>query len=353
MRGCVGAFHKTEQRTNRPTDQQFKSFWSLCTLWFKKGVGMGLKRLILVITFLVLAFFLFYIPLKEYTFEDFYFDTFVSGRIYSRNPILAKKAIKKLQDEFKRIDSLKIRGIKNGETDTTLIHLINKSLYFSRKTNGYFDPTIDPILQKWNYFKEPTLPSKEEIASLLPLVNYKKVNINSDTLSMPEKFSLNLGGSAKGYALNRAKSILKKHGIHSALIDAGGDILLLGKKKGKNDWSIGIRNPRDENGLIGALKVNDCFVFTSGDYERFFMIEGKRYHHIVNPFTGYPSRETISATVITNDGIEGDCTATALVAMGIEEAKKYIKDNNIEAILIDSSENIYKFIENGKINIYE
>lgn len=317
------------------------------------GGVMGFKRLTLIIAFLVLAFLLFYIPLKEYTFEDFYFDTYVSGRIYSRNPVLAKKAIKKVQDEFKRIDSLKIRGIKNGETDTTLIHLIEKTLYFSNKTNGYFDPTVDPILEKWNYFKEPTLPSKEEIASLLPFVDYKKVKINSDTLSMPEKFSLNLGGSAKGYVLDRAKSILKEYGIQSALIDAGGDILLLGKKKGKENWTVGIRNPRDENGIIGTLKINDCLVFTSGDYERYFMIDGKRYHHIVNPFTGYPSSETISATIIINDGIRGDCIATALVAMGIKEAIEYVKDNGMKAILIDTSGNIYKFVEDSTVNIYE
>jgi thiamine biosynthesis lipoprotein len=311
------------------------------------------KRLILIITFPVLALFLFYLPLKEYSFEDFYFDTYVSGRVYSRNPILAKKAIKKVQNEFKRIDSLKIRDIRNGETDTTLIRLTEKTLYFSNKTNGKFDPTIDPVLQKWNYFKEPILPSKKEIASLLSFVDYKKVNIKSDTISMPEKFSLNLGGSAKGYALDRAKSILKEYGIRSALIDAGGDILLLGKKKGNKDWSIGIRNPRDENGIIGTLKLSDCFVFTSGDYERYFIIYGKRYHHIVNPLTGYPARGTISATVITKDGIEGDCIATALIVMRIEEAKKYIKDNNMKAILIDSSENIYKFIDDSIVNIYE
>jgi thiamine biosynthesis lipoprotein len=314
---------------------------------------MRFKRLILVIAFLVLAFLLFYIPLKEYSFEDFYFDTFVSGRIYSRNPIQAKKAIKNIQAEFERIDSLKIRDIKNGEMDTTLIYLIEKSLYFSSKTNGYFDPTIDPILQKWNYFKEPILPSKQEIASLLPFVNYKKVKINTGILSIPEKFSINVGGSAKGYALDRAKSILKEYGIKSALIDAGGDILLLGKKKGKNDWSVGIRNPRDENGLIGALKVNDCFVFTSGNYERYFMIGEKRYHHIVNPFTGYPSSETISATIITKDGVEGDCIATALVAMGIKEAIKYAKDNNMKAILVDTSGIIYKFIDDNTVDIYE
>ncbi len=301
----------------------------------------------------MIALFLFFVKTKEFKFEDFYFDTYISGKIYARNPILAKNTIKRIKDEFETIDSLKVQGIKKGIIDTISIKIIERSLYFSQKTDGYFDMTIDPVLQKWNYFKEPTLPSQSEIRLLLPLVDYKKVKIKSDTLIIPEGFSLNLGGSAKGYALNRAKSILKEYGINSALIDAGGDILLLGKKKGKKDWSIGIRNPREENGIIGTLKVSDCFVFTSGDYERYFIINGKRYHHIVNPFTGYPARGTISATVIVKEGIEGDCIATALIVMRLEEAKKYIKDNNIEAILIDSSENIHKFIENTKINIYE
>ncbi|MEJ2305991.1 MAG: FAD:protein FMN transferase, partial [candidate division WOR-3 bacterium] len=226
-------------------------------------------------------------------------------------------------------------------------------LYFSKKTKGYFDITIDPILKKWNYFKEPTLPSQNEIKQLLPLVNYKKVKMKADTLLIPDSFSINLGGSAKGYALSRAKNILKKHSIRSALIEAGGDILLVGKKKGKNNWVIGIRNPRQENGILGTLSVHDCFVFTSGDYERYFIIDGTRYHHIVNPFTGFPAKEIASVTVIVKDGIEGDCITTALVAMGIEKAKNYISNNNLEAIVVDTSENIHKFTDKEKLIIYE
>ena len=314
---------------------------------------MGLKRLIFVCAFLVIAFFLFFLNTKEFTFEDFYFDTYVSGKIYARNPSCAKNVIKRIKDEFNKIDSLKVQGIKKGIIDTTSIKIIEKSLYFSKKTDGYFDLTIDPVLKKWNYFKEPTLPSQSEIELLLPLVDYSKIKIKKDSLIIPEDFSLNLGGSAKGYALNRAKSILKEYNISSALIDAGGDVLLIGKKKGNENWVIGIRNPRDGNGIIGVLYVNDCFVFTSGDYERYFEVEGKRYHHIVDPFTGYPSREIASATVIVKDGIEGDCISTALVAMEMEKAVKYINDNVLEAILIDTSENIHKFIDNNKLNIYE
>lgn len=261
--------------------------------------------------------------------------------------------INKIKNEFKRIDTLNILGIKKGKIDTTHITITKKSLCLSEKTAGYFDLSIDPVLKKWNYFKKPTLPSEKEIKLLLSLVDYKKIEIRKDTLIIPENFSLNLGGTAKGYALNRAKSILKRNKIHSALIEAGGDILLLGKKKGTDKWIIGIRNPRDANGIIGTLKVDDCFVFTSGDYERFFTIDGKRYHHIVDPFTGYPSREIASATVIVNDGIEGDCITTALVAMGLEKAEEYIKDNSLEAMLVDTSGNIYKFIYNNDINIYE
>lgn len=314
---------------------------------------MGFKRIILIVVFLAIASLFLLLPEKEYTFQDFYFDTYVTGKIYSRNPLPAKKAINEIKSEFKRIDSLKVQGLKTGIVDTTTAKIIEKSLYFSEKTKGYFDITIDPILKKWNYFKEPTLPSQNEIKQLLPLVNYKKVKMKADTLLIPDSFSINLGGSAKGYALSRAKNILKKHSIRSALIEAGGDILLVGKKKGKNNWVIGIRNPRQENGILGTLSVHDCFVFTSGDYERYFIIDGTRYHHIVNPFTGFPAKEIASVTVIVKDGIEGDCITTALVAMGIEKAKNYISNNNLEAIVVDTSENIHKFTDKEKLNIYE
>lgn len=315
--------------------------------------AINLKRPILFVAFLVIALSLFFLKHKEFTFEDFYFDTYVRGKIYSRNPILAKKVIKKIKSEFERIDTLNVQGIKKGYIDTTYITIIRKSLYYSEKTNGYFDLSIDPILKKWNYFKKPTLPTKKEIESLLPLVDYKKIKIRKDTLIIPENFSLNLGGAAKGYALNRARSILKECGIHSALIDAGGDVLLVGKKKRKDDWLIGIRNPRGRNEIIGTLLVNDCFVFTSGDYERYFEIDGTRYHHIVDPFTGYSARGIASATVIVKDGIQGDCITTALVAMGPQKAKQYIKNNNLEAVLVDTSKNIYKFIFDNKLSIYE
>jgi len=314
---------------------------------------MGFKRIILIVVFLAIASLFLLLPEKEYTFQDFYFDTYVTGKIYSRNPLPAKKAINEIKSEFKRIDSLKVQGLKTGIVDTTTAKIIEKSLYFSEKTKGYFDITIDPILKKWNYFKEPTLPSQNEIKQLLPLVNYKKVKMKADTLLIPDSFSINLGGSAKGYALSRAKNILKKHSIRSALIEAGGDILLVGKKKGKNNWVIGIRNPRQENGILGTLSVHDCFVFTSGDYERYFIIDGTRYHHIVNPFTGFPAKEIASVTVIVKDGIEGDCITTALVTMGIKKAKNYITNNNVEAMVVDTSENVYKFIDKGKLNIYE
>ena len=149
---------------------------------------MGFKRLILITAFLVIALSLFFLKTKEFTFEDFYFDTYVSGKIYARNPMCAKNAIKKIKCEFERIDSLKVQGIKKGIIDTTSITIIKKSLYFSQKTDGYFDLTIDPVLQKWNYFKTVTPPSQSEIKLLLPLVDYKKVKIKSDTQLFPKTF---------------------------------------------------------------------------------------------------------------------------------------------------------------------
>ncbi|MEO0293852.1 MAG: FAD:protein FMN transferase [candidate division WOR-3 bacterium] len=292
-----------------------------------------------------LLFILFFITLKEFTFEGFYFDTYVSGKIYVKNPIIAKNFIKDIKREFERINSLEIMGIKNGVVDTTIVTILKEALFVSKNTNGYFDPSVDPILKKWNYFKEPRIPYKEEIKALLSFVDYKKIKFKKDTLFMPEEFSINIGGAAKGYALNRAKSLFNKYGISSGLVNAGGDILVVGKKRGKKDWRIGIRHPRDYNGIIGVLKVSDCFVFTSGDYERYFMKEGKRYHHIVNPYSGYPSLGIIGATVIAKEGIKGDCIATALMAMEIEKAIEFVKKNKIEAILVDTAMNIHKFID--------
>lgn len=305
----------------------------------------SLKWIFIIIVIALLSLFLIFIPLKKFTYQGFYFDTYVRIKIYERNPIKARKAIERIKEEFERIDKIQVNGIQEGRLDTTLIHIIESSIEISKITDGAFDPTVDPILKEWNYFKRPTLPDKVTIDSLLSFVDYSKAVLISDSLFLPTGGSITLGGIAKGYALNRANRILRGIGISSALIEAGGDIVLIGGKRGKENWVIGVRHPRKSNGIVGVCKLSNRFIATSGDYERYFFLDSIRYHHIINPTTGYPAMEIQSVTVIGRDGLIVDALSTAIFAMGMNRAICFIKEKNIEAIIVDSSGNIHNFTE--------
>lgn len=305
----------------------------------------SLKWIFIIIVIALLSLFLIFIPLKKFTYQGFYFDTYVRIKIYERNPIKARKAIERIKEEFERIDKIQVNGIQEGRLDTTLIHIIESSIEISKITDGAFDPTVDPILKEWNYFKRPTLPDKETIDSILSFVDYSKAVFISDSLFLPTGGSITLGGIAKGYALNRANRILRGIDISSALIEAGGDIVLIGEKRGKENWVIGVRHPRKSNGVVGVCKLSNRFIATSGDYERYFFLDSIRYHHIINPTTGYPAMEIQSVTVIGRDGLIVDALSTAIFAMGMNRATRFIKEKNIEAIIVDSSGNIHNFTE--------
>ncbi|MCK4421676.1 FAD:protein FMN transferase [candidate division WOR-3 bacterium] len=303
-------------------------------------IGLAIVSLSLIFIF---------ITTKKYIYQGFFFDTYLTVKIYARNPFKARETIQRLKREFERIDNLPVNGIKSGRLDTTLIHIITKGMEISRMTDGSFDPTVDPILKKWNYFKEPVIPKKESIDSLLMFVDYRKVIIKGDSLYLPKGMSLCIGGIAKGYILNRAKNILEEMGISSGLIEAGGDIVLIGKKKGKEEWQIGVRHPRMGDRIIGTCKLSNCFIATSGDYERYFFYDKIRYHHIVNPSNGFPAREIQSVTVIGDNGEFVDGYSTALFAMELNEAIDFIRKNQLDAIIVDSSGIIHNFTKTFKL----
>ncbi len=301
------------------------------------------KWIIIVIVIVLIALFLIFTPYKKYTYDGFFFDTYVRIKIYERNPIKARKVIQLIIGEFERIDKIPVNNIKGENIDTTQMHIIKASLEISKKTDGAFDPTVDVVLKKWSYFKEPRKPEQRVLDSLLLLVNYKKVLIKHNSLLLAPGMSLTLGGSAKGYALDRAKAIMEKSKISSGLVEAGGDILLVGKKRNKEDWTIGVRDPRKKNGIIGVCKLSNCYIATSGDYERYFFLDGIRYHHIINPKTGYPAREMQSVTVIGKDGLVVDALSTAIFAMGMKRAGDFINKFDIEAVIVDSLGKIHNF----------
>jgi thiamine biosynthesis lipoprotein len=191
--------------------------------------------------------------------------------------------------------------------------------FSSRKTDGAFDITVAPLVELWGFFTdEPRLPSPEEVRENLALVGYERVALEDGKLvKLVHGTRIDLGGIAKGYAVGEGIAALETRGITSALIDAGGDIYALGRR-GDDLWKVGIRSPRGEE-LLGYIEVEDLAVMGSGDYERFFMKDGVRYHHILDPSTGYPAMQVTGVTVVYPDPMMADAWATALFVAGPEK----------------------------------
>jgi thiamine biosynthesis lipoprotein len=203
-------------------------------------------------------------------------------------------------------------------TDPEIIGLIQIALEVSKESGGAFDITVYPLVDLWGFFRgAPAVPAQSDIAASLKKVGWWKLRIENGTLTKRDKsVEVDLGGIAKGYAVGEALKVLKDAGITSALIDAGGDIYAVGQLHGK-PWKVGIRNPRGE-GVMGVVDVSDLTVVTSGDYERYFEKDGVRYHHILNPETGYPANGLVSVTVICSDAVRADGLSTALFVMGAQ-----------------------------------
>lgn len=218
------------------------------------------------------------------------------------------------------------------------LRLIGRSLEIGRLTEGAFDVTFAGVGKLWNFkATPPKVPSEAEIKAALLKVDYRKVQIDlkAGTATLPAKMRIGLGGIAKGYGVDRAMRVLMKHGVRHAVVNAGGDLKALGKKRGQA-WEIAIKHPRDRKRVVALLPVSNVCVVTSGDYERFYEHEGKRYHHILDPRTGYPSTGCMSATVTAPDAAFADALATAMCVLGPKKGLEILDSlPRVEGILID------------------
>lgn len=259
-------------------------------------------------------------------------------------------------DEIKRIEVLMdihknnseiSRLNKEGRLDTAssdLIYVINRSIHYSRISAGAFDITIHPILELWrNKINSGSYPADQEINDTLTLVNYRNITVENDTVGFElEGMSIDLGGVAKGYAVDRAVEVLRKQGFDSGFVDAGGDGMFFGTKPDGLPWIVGLRNPDNKTESIIVLKISDMAVATSGNYERYFN-ESARLSHISDPRTGYSSQNLISATVIAASAMEADALATAVFVLGPEKGMELIEEiEDTEALLITPERQILK-----------
>lgn len=220
-------------------------------------------------------------------------------------------------------------------TDTEILALMDRAMAIHAASDGAFDITVYPLIELWGFFrKSPALPAQREIDALLAHVGVSHLRREEGRISKGNRATqIDLGGIAKGYAIQAGIEALRAAGVTSALVDAGGDLYALGTLNG-TPWRIGIRNPRGE-GIVGDVEVADMAVVTSGDYERYFLQDGRRYHHLLNPRTGYPARGLSSVTVMSKDPVKADAFATAVFILGKEKGLALVNATpDLEAFFI-------------------
>jgi thiamine biosynthesis lipoprotein len=209
------------------------------------------------------------------------------------------------------------RELSREEMGEEMWALLHQCRGFFEATGGAFDVSVGPLIQLWRIGTDQArLPTSDEIENAKKRTGLGKVVWGKNRIRLPEGMELQLGGILKGYALDRAAAVLREQGIGAALLNAGGDVYALGERAPSQGWHVGIRHPRHPDQYFGRLEVSNAAVATSGDYFQYFEIEEKRYHHILDPRTGFPSEACVSATIIADHALQADAWATAAVVLG-------------------------------------
>lgn len=237
-------------------------------------------------------------------------------------------------------------GIKPVKVSSELFQLISRCLKISELSNGYFDISFASIDKVWDFDKGYTaLPSQELIEASVAKINYKDIVLNKEesTVFLKTKgMKIGFGAIGKGYAANRAKRIMLNYDIISGVVNAGGDLLSWGHKANGDVWSVGILDPFKKDEIKLWLNITDMAVVTSGDYEKFVMIDGKRYGHIINPKTGWPTEGIRSVSIICPDAELADALATTVFCIGRKSGIALINElDGIECLVIDDTNQIY------------
>lgn len=283
-------------------------------------------------------------------------NTVMTVTVYGKNP---QKALDAAKNEIRRIEFLLSSHIEDTEiwkvnqgaakspvkvSDETA-DVITSALEVCRKTDGAFDITIKPLADLWNITAEnPVVPSEEAINAARALVDYRGVEVKDGYVTFDrEGMSIDLGGAAKGYCADKVVQVLKKHGIKNAILDLGGNVYAMGKSESNRAWNIGLQDPSGERGShFKTVQLSDATCVTSGSYERYFEQDGKVYHHIIDPKTGYPSeRDLISVSVVGNSSFEADMLSTAIFVMGYEGFEKIKSGFNYDKYIIVNKSNTH------------
>lgn len=270
----------------------------------------------------------------------------INEAIERLNNIDDKMSAFKEESDISKINSKAGFALEAVSKDTYFV--VKKAVEYSKILEGTFDPTIRPLVKLWNIGTDKEIiPGKDKIEEVTKLVNYNDVILNESNQAIMlenKNQALDVGGIAKGFAADEVRDIFYKNNIRSALIDLGGNIFVLGNKEDGTSWRIGIQNPFEPRGeFVGILSATNKSVVTSGNYERYFMKDGQRFHHIIDPKTGYPSQsKIISATIISDNSIDGDGLSTGVYILGVDKSLEIIEAiEGIDAIFITEDKKVY------------
>ena len=278
--------------------------------------------------------------------------TRISVELFHPDPVIVEQGIEAVMREMHRIDETMSPYLESSElarinreahlqavkVSAELFELIDRSIAFSELTHGAFDITFASVGFLYDY-RRGKRPDQAQLQTATGLINYQNLVMNAEAHTVGftrPGVRIDLGGIAKGYAVDRCIQLLQTLGIRNALVTAGGDSRMIGDRWGR-PWTIGVRDPRRTDGVVALLPLEDVAVSTSGDYERYFDDEGVRYHHIIDPQSGDSARELQSVTIIGPDATTTDALSTSVFVLGRERGLELVNElQDIDAILVDS-----------------
>ena len=284
------------------------------------------------------------------------FETVVSVKIHNTQPEPEKFA-EMAFGSFVLVDSLmssykdfsEISRISNNPKEWVncsreTFEVLQRAKHWARKTNGAYDPTIGSLTSVWNFQGRKSIPEESEINASVALVDFERLELKSQKARVNiDGMLMDLGGAAKGYAVDHAISKLRAAGIENGLIEAGGDIRYWGKKPDGTSWRIAVQHPRKQGSFVEVDDVGLEAIATSGDYQQYFLINDRRYHHILDPRTGWPSTPTISATVWAPNTMDADILATAVFVLGEEKGIQLVESlPDAEALVFTETRQDYR-----------
>jgi thiamine biosynthesis lipoprotein len=292
-----------------------------------------------------------------YEREEAIMGTRIAVQLWSEDPRQAVDAIDAVMAEMHRTDELmstykpasQLSQVnahayeRPVQVDADIIDVMQKSIEYSRLSEGVFDVTYASVGYLYDY-RAHQHPTEAQIAAALPGVDYRQVLIDPQARTirfMKPGMRIDLGGIAKGWAVDRGIEILRRAGIQHAMVNAGGDTALLGDRLGK-PWVVGIRDPRKAGAVVARIPLQDEAISTSGDYERYFEENGQRYHHIIEPGTGKSPDAVRSVTVIGANATRTDGLTKTVFILGVERGMAFIRKlGDVEAVIVDKDGQVF------------